>query len=70
LSPEKPEALAAKTPRVPGPSTKGRTRKKIDRKVVDQVVEQVVNIDPIVPVLQTRSGRTVVKKPPFEARKN
>jgi hypothetical protein len=70
LSPEKPEVLAAKTLRVPGPPTKSRTRKKIDRKVVDQVVEQVVNINLIVPVVQTRSGRTVVKKPPFEAGKN
>jgi len=49
LSPEKPEAPAAKPP------TKGRTRKK---KVADQVVEQAVNIDLIVPVLQTQSGRT------------
>jgi hypothetical protein len=37
---------------------------------VEKVVEQVVDVDRIVSVVQTRSGRNVVKKPPFEAGKN
>lgn len=39
-------------------------------KVVEKAVERVVDIDPVVPVVQTRSGRNVVKRQPFEAGKN
>jgi hypothetical protein len=40
------------------------------RKVVEKVVKQVVDIDLVMLVVQTRSGRNVVKKLPFEAGKN
>jgi hypothetical protein len=38
--------------------------------VVEKAVEQVVDINIVEPVVQTRSGRNVVKRPPFEAGKN
>ena len=46
-------------------------RKALARKtVVENAVEQVVDIDLVEPVVQTRSGRNIVKRPPFEAGKN
>jgi hypothetical protein len=38
--------------------------------VVEKAVEQVVDIDPVMLVVQTQRRRNLVKKPPFEARKN
>jgi hypothetical protein len=47
------------------------SRKAPARKtVVENAVEQVVDIDLVEPVVQTRSGRNIVKRPPFEAGKN
>jgi hypothetical protein len=42
-------------------------RALVRKKAVENVVEQVVDINPIVLVVQTQSGRNVVKTVPFEA---
>jgi len=83
LSPEKPKTPRAKTPgqlKAPVAGTtsvlrKGRkavTGRKapVQEKVVEKAVEQVVDINLVEPVVQTRSGRNVVKTKPFEAGKN
>jgi ribosomal protein L34 len=47
------------------------SRKAPARKtVVEKAVEQVVDIDLVEPVVQTQSGRNVMKRLPFKAGKN
>jgi hypothetical protein len=58
--PKKPVKKAATKP----------VRKEVVEKAVEKVVEQVADIDLIVLVVQTRSGRNVVKPKAFEARNN
>jgi hypothetical protein len=49
-----------------GPGRKAPVRQK----VVEKVVEQIMDSDPREPVVQTRSGRNVVKTKAFEAGTN
>src|ERR1700722_8242305 len=69
VSPEKPKTLAKTLVRKNKKAVAGK-KAPVKEKVVEKAVERVVNIDPVVPVVQTQSGRKVVKKPPFEAGKN
>jgi hypothetical protein len=76
--PTKPPAkMSAKTPGKPKTPanlvlpTQGRKagsgrKASVGEKVVGKVVEQVVDINPIEPVVQTRRGRNVVKAKAFE----
>jgi len=63
------KALVARTMPVFRKSRKAVASRKapVRERVVEKAVEQV---DPVVPVVRTRSGRNVVKKPPFDAGKN
>jgi hypothetical protein len=69
ISSEKPKTLAKTLVRKSRKAVADR-KAPVWEKVVEKAVEQVIDINPVVPVVQTRSGRNVVKKRPFEAGKN